>query len=621
VAISGRFIADFESFYAACTKAEVSLRSFDSGAGKVETSLNKVSDSLSGRKIIQEASLAAEAVERMGGVSKLTQAELQQVGATATEAADKMRALGVDVPPKIQDLADSVKNVSAESGGAVKNVGGLTTSLHAFDNVLAAAGVNIGPEIKALGELGGVSGSTAAQLGVLATAGLTVGSAFAGWKIGRIIADLAGTDKIIGDATANLLGWTTAAGGAGSATDTLARASAIAKREVISFNDAIQIIRDNIKQMQGNAFRLTAIEDSAKELAKWKAELNDLRAGGLLEGLKKDLESQNFSHEQLAKRYGISADALGVLTRQMQAHKEVLDRIQASHEKFIALQDHLFARDVTQKAQEYAQALGGVENASRLIRPVADEVNKTMLLAFDAMTKAGLGATSTAAEFRDLAVATTDWAVINAKLAAMPDPFAAQTKARHDAFRQTLVDQLNLNQGITDSQLYWAHAGEIADASMQKTATAVESVIPPTNEAAAAVSQQFTTAFQSVGSAADAMAAHVASVLGALTQTDAYRKAGFFVNQGFGTADTINKTATRNIGLTIPSYDVGGPVTKDGPIYAHAGEYVVPKGGRTGGTAVTIAAGAIVIQGGGASAGREAADALIAHLNAKGIRT
>jgi len=30
--------------------------------------------------------------------------------------------------------------------------------------------------------------------------------------------------------------------------------------------------------------------------------------------------------------------------------------------------------------------------------------------------------------------------------------------------------------------------------------------------------------------------------------------------------------------FSLPSYDSGGWVTRDGPIFAHAGEYVVPKG-------------------------------------------
>ena len=111
MALSGSFHADFESFYNACQKAEVSLRGFESGSGKVETSLNRMTDSLSGVKIVQQATIAAEAVERIGGASKLTEKELQRVGAMATEAAAKLTAMGETVPPKIQALADAVKKV------------------------------------------------------------------------------------------------------------------------------------------------------------------------------------------------------------------------------------------------------------------------------------------------------------------------------------------------------------------------------------------------------------------------------------------------------------------------------------------------------------------------------
>jgi hypothetical protein len=54
----------------------------------------------------------------------------------------------------------------------------------------------------------------------------------------------------------------------------------------------------------------------------------------------------------------------------MQRHKEVMADVQAAQEKFVALQDHLFGRDLTAKAQEYARAIGDVGNASRLIPPV-----------------------------------------------------------------------------------------------------------------------------------------------------------------------------------------------------------------------------------------------------------
>lgn len=119
MAITGRFAADFASFYDAVQRAEVSLKGFEQGAGKVETSLNRMTDSLSGTKIVQQATIAAEAVDRIGGVSKLTDAELARVGATATEAANKLRAMGQDVPPGIQKIADAAK----ETGGLFQDLG------------------------------------------------------------------------------------------------------------------------------------------------------------------------------------------------------------------------------------------------------------------------------------------------------------------------------------------------------------------------------------------------------------------------------------------------------------------------------------------------------------------
>jgi hypothetical protein len=244
-----------------------------------------------------------------------------------------------------------------------------------------------------------------------------------------------------------------------------------------------------------------------------------------------------------------------------------------------------------------------------------------MRSAYDVLVKAGLGASEAAAKFRELAIATTDWAVINAKLAAMPDPFAAQNKARSDAFRTLQIEQLNLNQGITDSQLYWKHAGEIADESMQQAADAVKSVVPPTNEAANAVSQQFTAAFQNVEGAADAMATHVAAALSVLQESNVYKKAGFFINPGFGTADTINRQAR----AVVPGYASGTNSAPGGAaVVGERGPELVnlPKGSRVtpngqwGGVTVNIG----TIHASSAHEGRAAADAIVAQLKAKGIR-
>lgn len=105
MALQATFIADFASFYDAVQKAELQLKSFDTGVGKVESSLNRMVDQFSGRKIIQEATLMAEAIERSGGVSSLTASELARVGARAAEAAEKMQLMGIQVPERLQAIA------------------------------------------------------------------------------------------------------------------------------------------------------------------------------------------------------------------------------------------------------------------------------------------------------------------------------------------------------------------------------------------------------------------------------------------------------------------------------------------------------------------------------------
>lgn len=124
--LSGALIADFSSFMDACAKSEVSLKSFEAGGEAVSAKLTRVSDSLSGVRIVQQATVAAEAVQRIGGVSQLTANELARIGAVAQEAAAKLVALGQTVPPGIQNIADRARGAAEETlrlGAAGKGAG------------------------------------------------------------------------------------------------------------------------------------------------------------------------------------------------------------------------------------------------------------------------------------------------------------------------------------------------------------------------------------------------------------------------------------------------------------------------------------------------------------------
>jgi hypothetical protein len=139
MSLQAKFIADFSSFMDAVQKAEVSLVSFETGSSRAEKSLNRMTDSFSGRRVIQEAALMSEAIDRAGGTSKLTATELERAGAKAAEAAEKMSKLGIDVPPNLQKLVDATTKVEPQLTMADKAAGLLKSTFGQFTAANLAA--------------------------------------------------------------------------------------------------------------------------------------------------------------------------------------------------------------------------------------------------------------------------------------------------------------------------------------------------------------------------------------------------------------------------------------------------------------------------------------------------
>lgn len=135
---TAKFVADFDSFNNAVQSADVKLSGFEGNANKVQTSLNRMANGLSGTKLIQDATLMVAAVEKIGGVSALTEKELAGLGARATEAAEKMRAMGDDVPPGLQKIADAAKDATKAHGELGGTVRGLITDFAAMFTARAA---------------------------------------------------------------------------------------------------------------------------------------------------------------------------------------------------------------------------------------------------------------------------------------------------------------------------------------------------------------------------------------------------------------------------------------------------------------------------------------------------
>ena len=119
MAITGTFGADFSAFVAAVDQAQTKLITFEAGSARVSDQLSRMEKSFSGVKIIQDATLMAEAIERVGGVSKLTADELEQAGIKADAAAEKMVAMGGTVPASIQNVIDAAHNARGAWGDFV----------------------------------------------------------------------------------------------------------------------------------------------------------------------------------------------------------------------------------------------------------------------------------------------------------------------------------------------------------------------------------------------------------------------------------------------------------------------------------------------------------------------
>lgn len=213
-----------------------------------------------------------------------------------------------------------IMDLGAAAGTAAPKASTLGGELKEWDKALAAVGIHIGPQIRAIGEMEQAAGKTATALGLLSKALLFKEAFQQGWGVGRAIAELTGSDKIIGDATAKLLGLGDEAQRAGARADILARATVNAKREITDISEAIRI-NAKAAEEQSLAFGKTknAYRDTSVAIADWQSQIRMVRKDGNFEQLTKDMEDQNFTLEALAKKYGVHVEALQYLQRQIAA--------------------------------------------------------------------------------------------------------------------------------------------------------------------------------------------------------------------------------------------------------------------------------------------------------------
>jgi hypothetical protein len=450
---------------------------------------------------------------------------------TFQAAADKAGGRLMDLGQKGQD--------------ATPKIGGLAGSLRTFDGALASMGVHIGPEIKALGELGEASGKTASQLGLVTTAGLALAAGIGGWKIGRLIAEFTGSDKAIGDWVAHAMGWGDELERAGAKADVLARASKTAGHEITSFAEAMKINADAAADFQLKMGRsANAARDTAIAISGWQREIRDVRKNGDFEALTADLESQNFTIKDLSVKYGIHAEALQYLTRQTKAAADVQQQANDARKKaaaeVAAAEKEAIAFTATRWKQQLDMEVKILESTAKQTAGYLALTNEGVLKELAAQQELTKGVDVAVTAFTRLEAAQK--ALQATKMAGFP--IAAQ-----------------------EAVLMKTFARQAGNAELGK--------VPPVAKAAGG----------SINDLADTFNRAAGVIVGGLTSVAAAPR---HMQPGQNPMETQAEFTRRRVTESIPHFGVGGPVMQDGPIYAHAGEYVVPKGGGGGGITVNV---------------------------------
>lgn len=446
---------------------------------------------------------------------------------------------------------------------AEPRLSGLSSTLHNFDGALASMGIHIGPEIKALGELGEASGKTATQLGLVTSAGFAVAAAIGGWKIGRLIADFTGSDQAIGDWVAHAMGWTDELERAGAKADVLARASKTAGHEITSFAEAMKI---NAEAAADQALAwgksANAAHDTMVAVSGWQKEIRNVRKSGDFEALTADMELGILSTEKLSIKYGIHAGAIQYLAKQIADAAKVQAAADAAAVKGQQAVEAAAKEAATFREARFKQQLDLDvklrESTQKLTDSYLKLTNEGVMRELEAQTKlnAAQGLDASGA----IAHQVTALETLNDTLHTLQQTeiagfsIKAQTQVAQDAYSAALIAE--------------ARAGEQAN----QAAAAVPAVVDP---AAASIAAAGASA-QQAASGFFSMSAELYNAIRAAQLMD--EASGRFGHQIF----------TGTIGGIMPHMATGGPVLRDGPIYAHAGEYVLPKGGGGGGVTIVV---------------------------------
>jgi hypothetical protein len=329
-------------------------------------------------EFVEECKKADAGLASIEQASKETEAALTEMGTSGTTAVGK--------------TGDALADVGTKAKKAGGDAAGMKDGLEVADQALDALGINVGKQINDLKQLGNVSLDTSTLIGKLGTAISVASAAMVGWQIGRKIAELTGSDKIIGDATASILGWRDAGQAAANNADVLQRAFEKTGQVFTDVHAASEALR------KASAANAEQFNTGAQRVKGWTAELAGAKGG--VGALKAEIEANNSTTAEMARHFGVSERAIDYLKRQMDASAASLKDFNAEQDKAAQkaqqqadalqrLRESMFGTDTIAKAQQYVAALGPIENLTRMSTAAQTSMNAELGKAIEAYTRMG----------------------------------------------------------------------------------------------------------------------------------------------------------------------------------------------------------------------------------------
>ena len=430
-----------------------------------------------------------------------------------TEAQKASAALGVMDAEGRKAGATLAKTGQVADGFGANTTGlqDLSKGLRLVDQSANAFGVSLAKPIGLIDELGQLSGKTASELGALGTAAAVVGTAMAGWQLGRWIGELTGLDAAVQSAAETLFGWGDDAEVAANRAEVLAKASATAGRTITDMTEAIKINYDAVKG------HTAAVDTAIHRQALWEKEIRSHR--DVLPEITAALANHTATVQQLEKQYGMTAEAITFYVAktkdQTAAQDEATRKAEAAAAAQQKLKDSMFGGDSITKANEMATALGGVGSVSRMTTEEQAKLNTAVGDAIETYKRWGQTAP---AAMNEIYLATlqlpkvvtglgSEWASVGTKFTPTADHIIADTQrmtaetAAYEAETQRMVDE-------------------------------AQKIAPPI-AVAAKETQQLTVAFNQAASAIRMTASE--SIAAGKVLEQAYRDAGIFVGQQIAT--------------------------------------------------------------------------------------